>query len=80
MKTQVASELKVRSIPLSMLAPNPENIRRYVSEAGLKELAQSILTQGLLQNLNVRKNAKANMKPRRAIAACGPCATSSSAA
>ena len=58
MKTQVASELKVRSIPLSMLVPNPENIRRYVSEDGLKELAQSILTQGLLQNLNVRKNAQ----------------------
>jgi hypothetical protein len=39
MKTQVASELKVRSIPLSMLVPNPENIRRYMSEDGLKELA-----------------------------------------
>ena len=58
MKTQVASELKIRGIPLSMLVPNPENIRRYVSETGLKELAQSILTQGLLQNLNVRKNAQ----------------------
>ena len=51
-----AVELKVCGIPLSMLVPAPENVRRYMSDAGIQELSASILSQGLLQNLTVRKN------------------------
>ena len=58
MMSKISTELKVRNIPLSMLIPAPENVRRFMSEAGLQELAASILSQGLLQNLTVRKNAQ----------------------
>ena len=58
MMSKISTELKVRNIPLSMLIPAPENVRRFMSEAGLQELAASILAQGLLQNLTVRKNAQ----------------------
>lgn len=42
------------TIPLNLLIPDPKNVRRFESEAGITDLCAQIVSQGLLQNLNVR--------------------------
>ncbi|MGD9658010.1 MAG: ParB/RepB/Spo0J family partition protein [Methylocystis sp.] len=46
------------TVPLRKLRPDPKNVRRYQSEAGLEELIALIVANGLLQNPVVRPGAK----------------------
>ncbi|WP_322996531.1 ParB/RepB/Spo0J family partition protein [Castellaniella sp.] len=48
----------IETIALSKLIPSPANVRRARSEAGITELAASLLAHGQIQNLTVRKGAK----------------------
>ncbi|WP_285295545.1 ParB/RepB/Spo0J family partition protein [Aureimonas altamirensis] len=48
----------IEHIALNKLAPSTENVRRTNSQAGILELAASIESHGLIQNLTVRKGAK----------------------
>ncbi|WP_322996458.1 ParB/RepB/Spo0J family partition protein [Castellaniella sp.] len=48
----------IETIALSKLIPSPANVRRARSEAGITELAASLLAHGQIQNLTVRKAAK----------------------
>ena len=49
--------MKIKNIPLSQLVPSPDNVRKTDRMNGIKELADSIVAHGLLQNLQVRKAA-----------------------
>lgn len=44
----------IQAIPLNKLIPSKANVRRTDSGAGIEELANSIATHGLRQNLNVK--------------------------
>jgi ParB family chromosome partitioning protein len=54
MTTQVADATEYSNVPLTMLQESPTNPRRHFDEAFLKELAESIRSNGLLQPLLVR--------------------------
>ena len=45
-------------LPLRLLAPSKDNVRRFASEAGIEALCANIAALGLLQNLTGRKAAK----------------------
>ena len=45
-------------LPLRLLEPSKDNVRRFTSEAGIDELCANIAALGLLQNLTGRKTAK----------------------
>lgn len=47
------------TVALRNLKPDPRNVRRYESEAGIDELVALIVSVGLLQNLTVRAAEKA---------------------
>lgn len=49
------SESKLREMDISQIVPNPEQPRKVFDEEALKELAESIKNQGLLQPLVVRE-------------------------
>ena len=48
---------KVLSLPISILAPNPNQPRQHFSQQGLEELSESIAQHGILQPLSVRRCA-----------------------
>lgn len=48
----------VRMLPVSSLAPHPEQPRRHFDEDALEELAKSIATRGLIQPIVVRPHGK----------------------
>lgn len=48
----------VRMLPVSSLAPHPQQPRRYFDEDALDELAKSIATRGLIQPIVVRPHGK----------------------
>ncbi len=48
----------VQEIPLSQLSRSPRNVRRTAADDGVEELAASIASHGLLQNLTVMPAAK----------------------
>lgn len=48
-------------VPLKNLKPDPKQVRRYQSEAGISELVALIQSQGLLQNLTVRPSEKSGV-------------------
>ena len=54
----IKSELEATAergfVPLNKLIPDPKNVRRYQSDAGLDELCAMIVSEGLIQNLAVR--------------------------
>ena len=54
METQVINATEYRNVPLSLLNESKTNPRRIFEEAALKELAESIRTQGVLSPLLVR--------------------------
>jgi len=54
MTTQVTDATEYSNVPLKMLQESPTNPRRHFDEAFLKELAESIRSNGLLQPLLVR--------------------------
>jgi hypothetical protein len=49
-KTTEAPAQSADTIALSQLIPDPKNVRRYESEAGITDLCAQIVSQGLLQN------------------------------
>ena len=51
----VAPGLALIEIPLGAIVPNPRQPRREFDDAGVKELAESIRSEGLLQPVTVRK-------------------------
>jgi ParB family transcriptional regulator, chromosome partitioning protein len=53
-----ATENAIKTIPLSQLVPAPEGVRKQRNKAFEAELAASIKTHGLKQNLVVRKEGK----------------------
>lgn len=60
-KTQSRSRLesrRVMQLPVEMIRPNPSQPRRVFDEAGLQELAQSIVNYGIIQPLTVRRVAE----------------------
>lgn len=54
----------VAAIRLSQLRADPENVRRYESDAGIEGLAATIQTMGLLQNLTVRRPRAGEKAPK----------------
>lgn len=46
------------TVPLGKLIPDPKNVRRYQSEAGIDDLCAMIVAEGLLQNLAIRPAPK----------------------
>ena len=54
METQVLNSTEYRNLPLSLLNVSKTNPRRIFEDAALKELAESIRTQGVLSPLLVR--------------------------
>jgi ParB family chromosome partitioning protein len=54
METQVVNATEYRNVPLSLLNESKTNPRRTFEETALKELAESIRSQGVLSPLLVR--------------------------
>ena len=54
MNTTIANATEYRDLPLAMLTESPTNPRRIFEDNALKELAESIRTQGVLSPLLVR--------------------------
>jgi ParB family chromosome partitioning protein len=54
METQIANATEYRNVSLALLSESKTNPRRTFEEVALKELASSILTQGVLSPLLVR--------------------------
>jgi ParB family transcriptional regulator, chromosome partitioning protein len=50
--------MNIQNIPLSKLVPSPDNVRKTDRLSGIEQLAASIAVHGLLQNLQVKPNAK----------------------
>jgi len=62
MNTQVANGNEYRDLPLSLLSESATNPRRQFDEASLKELAETIRTQGVLSPLLVRPKDEINFE------------------
>ena len=54
MSTTITNATEYRDLPLSMLTESTTNPRRIFEDDALKELAESIRTQGVLSPLLVR--------------------------
>lgn len=52
--TTSPATVRVESVQLSLLAPDPEQIRKHFDESALASLAESIKAQGLIQPIVVR--------------------------
>lgn len=50
--------LKIISLPLEQIAPNPNQPRKYFDPNAMDELAESIAQYGLIQPITVRKNGR----------------------
>jgi ParB family chromosome partitioning protein len=50
--------MTIQYLPLSKLVPSPDNVRKTDRLSGIEQLAASIEVHGLLQNLQVKPNAK----------------------
>lgn len=55
-KSEPATTAERFYVPLDKLQPDPKNVRRYGSDAGLAELVATITAKGLINNLLVRPN------------------------
>jgi ParB family chromosome partitioning protein len=62
MNTQVANANEYRDLPLSLLSESETNPRRYFDESSLKELAETIRSQGVLSPLLVRPKDEASFE------------------
>jgi ParB-like nuclease domain len=49
-------------VPLRLLTPSKDNVRRFTSEAGIEELCANVAAMGLLQNLRGRRLAKGKLE------------------
>lgn len=56
-KVTDADKPKIVSIPLYMIAPNPNQPRKYFDSASMEDLKNSILEYGLIQPITVRKKS-----------------------
>lgn len=54
-KVTDADKPKIVSIPLYMIAPNPNQPRKYFDSASMEDLKNSILEYGLIQPITVRR-------------------------
>ncbi len=54
-RTQEQEKMKVVSLPLYLIAPNPNQPRRYFEPEAMEELKKSILEYGLIQPITVRR-------------------------
>src|ERR1700749_4291989 len=50
--------MTIQYLPLNKLVPSPDNVRKTDRASGIEQLAASIAAHGLLQNLQVKPNAK----------------------
>jgi ParB family chromosome partitioning protein len=55
----------IKDIPLSQLVPSQANVRRTGRSVNIEELAASIASHGLLQNLTVRETSNGRNKARQ---------------
>ena len=62
MNTQVANANEYRALSLSLLSESETNPRRYFDESSLKELAETIRSQGVLSPLLVRPKDEASFE------------------
>jgi ParB family transcriptional regulator, chromosome partitioning protein len=62
MNTQVANANEYRDLPLSLLLESTTNPRRQFDDSSLKELAETIRTQGVLSPLLVRPKDEINFE------------------
>jgi len=62
MNTAIVNANEYRDLPLSLLAESTTNPRRQFDEASLKELAETIRTQGVLSPLLVRPKDEVNFE------------------
>lgn len=56
-KVTEADKPKIVSIPLYMIAPNPNQPRKYFDSASMEDLKNSILEYGLIQPITVRRKS-----------------------
>lgn len=56
-KVTDADKPKIVSIPLYMIAPNPNQPRKYFDSASMEDLKNSILEYGLIQPITVRRKS-----------------------
>lgn len=56
-KATDADKPKIVSIPLYMIAPNPNQPRKYFDSASMEDLKNSILEYGLIQPITVRRKS-----------------------
>ena len=63
--------MQVKNIKLSEIAPSPLNPRKTFDEVAIKELAQSIEQNGLIQAITIRKKAGPNGEKYEIV--CGEC-------
>jgi ParB family transcriptional regulator, chromosome partitioning protein len=62
MNTAIVNANEHRDLPLSLLLESTANPRRQFDEASLKELAETIRTQGILSPLLVRPKEEVNFE------------------
>ncbi len=55
----------IEYIPLTAITPSPTNPRKHFDQAALKELADNILAQGIVQPIVVRPLAKTNLDTKK---------------
>ncbi len=63
--------MQVKNIKLSEIAPSPLNPRKTFDDEAIKELAQSIDQNGLIQEITIRKKAGKNGQKYELV--CGEC-------
>lgn len=56
-KAPQQDKLRIVSLPLYMIAPNPNQPRRYFDPEAMEELKNSIIEYGLIQPVTVRRHA-----------------------
>ena len=54
-KSTVQDKMRIVSLPLYMIAPNPNQPRKYFEEQAMEELKLSIKEFGLIQPVTVRR-------------------------
>ncbi|KAF2988928.1 ParB/RepB/Spo0J family partition protein (plasmid) [Methylocystis sp. MJC1] len=63
-KQSESTKEPVTAIRLCQLRPDPKNVRRHESDAGIEGFAATIQTAGLLQNLTVRRPRPGEKAPK----------------
>lgn len=56
-KSTVQDKMRIVSLPLYMIAPNPNQPRKYFEPQAMEELKNSIMEYGLIQPVTVRRRS-----------------------